>query len=127
MVSRPFTGKDKYWLDGEQWGIEEKHGLVVKEYEDKRLLKVVRDLSMAPEVTTEAVVEERPSQPPAPQAVSREAREAVVTSGEVMSPGSDELREEKLDALKKWKEAGLITDEDYEKEKAQILQQVQPL
>jgi len=127
----PFTGKDKYWLDGEQWGIEEKDGVVVKEYKDKQTLKVVRDLSVAPEVTTAAAVEERPSQPPAaapPEALSREVREPVVPPppAEVVSPGLDEL-EKKLQTLKKWQESGLITDEDYQKQKSQILEQLQQL
>jgi hypothetical protein len=128
----PFTGKDKYWLDGEQWSIEEKDGLVVKEYKDKQILKVVRDLSVASEVTAAAaaVVEERPPQPPTaapPEALSREVKEPVVAPpAEVISPGLDEL-EKKLQTLKKWQESGLITDEDYKSEKAQILQQLQQL
>ena len=46
----PFTGKDKFWLDGEQWTIEEKTGLVVKEYKDDRIIKVIRDMSIRAEV-----------------------------------------------------------------------------
>jgi hypothetical protein len=124
---RTFLGKDIFTLDGEDWRIEEKTGMTVRKNKNAQVMKVVRDLSVAPDVTTAAVVEERPSQP-APQApaLSREVEEAVVTPGEVISPGLDEL-EEKLQTLKKWKDTGLITDEDYEKEKAQILKQLQQL
>lgn len=128
-----FTGKDKFWLDGEQWGIEEKPGVTVKEYKDKGIVKVVRDLSVAPPEATAAVVEERPPPPQAPgaapaQALPREVRESVVAAppAEVISPGLEEL-EKKLETLRKWQESGLITDEDYEKQKAQILEQLQQL
>jgi hypothetical protein len=45
---------------------------------------------------------------------------------EVISPGLEEL-EKKLQTLKKWQASGLITDEDYQKQKAQILEQLQQL
>ena len=139
----PYTGRDKFYIDGEQWIIEEKAGLVVKENEKKRIVEVVRDLSIKPEVTAE-IAEERVSEPPeeavwttvgeaaavppAPlpeEAVSTTVEEAAVPPGAI-SPGVDKL-EKKLHTLKDWKDKGLITDEDFEKEKANILQQLQQL
>ena len=84
----------------------------------------VRDEAGKP-VPLAEITKGRPSQ--LPEALSMEAKEAVVTPGEAISAGSDKLREEKLHALKKWKDTGLITDEDYDKEKAKILQPPQPL
>lgn len=121
---RTFLGQDPFTLDGGDWTIEERPGLSVQNKKNAGVIKVVRHLRGQPETVAE-ISEERPS--PLPEALSKGAREAVVTPSEVTSPGSDKLREEKLHALKKWKEAGLITDEDYETEKAQILQQVQQL
>lgn len=127
---RTYLGKDIFTLDSEDWRIEEKAGMTVRKNKNAQVMKVVRDLSVAPEVTAAAVVEERPSQPPAaapPQALSREVRTPVVPPpAEVVSPGLEEL-EKKLQTLKKWQESGLITDEDYEKQKAQILEQLQQL
>jgi len=119
---RTFLGPDPFTLDGGDWTIEEKPGLSVQNKKHAGVIKVVHHLKGEPE-TVAGITEKRPS--PLPEALSKGAREAMVTPGEVMSPGLDKLREEKLHALKKWKEAGLITDEDYETEKAQILQQVQ--
>ena len=116
----PFTGKDKFWLDGEQWTIEEKTGLVVKEHMKKRIIEVVRDLSVEPEVTPE-VARERVSEPV--EAVPSGVREV---SEETVSYGVDQL-EKKLETLKKWKDRGLITDEDYAKEKTRVLEQLQDL
>lgn len=121
---RTFLGQDPFTLDGGDWTIEERPGLSVQNKKNAGVIKVVRHLRGQPETVAE-ISEERPS--PLPEALSKGAREAVVTPSEVTSPGSDKLREEKLHALKKWKEAGLITDEDYETEKAQILQQLQQL
>lgn len=113
----PFTGKDKFWLDGEQWTIKEKTGLVVKEHKDKRVIEVVRDLSVKAEVTAE-MAEERLSEPS--EEISGEIKEEGVSLG---------LKglEEKLQTLKKWKENGLISEEEYKKEKDRILEQLQQL
>jgi len=121
---RTFLGPDPFTLDGGDWTIEEKPGLSVQNKKHAGVIKVVHHLKGEPETVAE-ITDERLLQPL--EALSKGAREAMVTPGEVMSPGLDKLREEKLHALKKWKEAGLITDEDYETEKAQILQQVQQL
>ena len=122
---RTFLGPDPFTLDGGDWRIEEKPGLSVQNKKHAGVIKVVHHLSGEPETLAE-ITEKRPS--PLPGALSMERREAVVkTGGGVIPPGSDKLREEKLHALKRWKEAGLITDEDYEKEKAHILQQLQQL
>jgi hypothetical protein len=53
---RTFLGKDPLALDPEDWTIEEKAGLQVKNNKDAKVVKVVRDLSVAPGVTG-AVVE----------------------------------------------------------------------
>jgi hypothetical protein len=116
---RTFLGPDPFTLDGGDWTIEEKPGLSVQNKKHAGVIKVVHHLKGQPEAVAE-ITDERLLQPLA--APSKGTREAAVTPGEVISPGPDQLREEKLHALKKWKEAGLITDEDYEKEKAQILQ-----
>jgi hypothetical protein len=125
-----YLGKDSFMLDSEDWTIEEKPGLSITKRKDTKVIKVVRDLSVAPPEVTAAVVEERLPQPPAaapPVPVYREVREPVVSPpAEVISPGLKEL-EKKLQTLKKWQESGLITDEDYDKQKAQILQQLQQL
>jgi hypothetical protein len=119
---RTFLGPDPFTLDGGDWTIEEKAGMTVRKNKNARVMKVVHHLSGEPETLAE-ITAERLLQPPG--ALSMERREAVVeTGGGVVPPGSDKLREEKLHALKRWKEAGLITDEDYEKEKAQILKQL---
>jgi len=130
---RTYLGKDIFTLDSEDWRIEEKAGMTVRKNKSAQVMKVVRDLRVAPEVTTTAAVAEaQPPKPPAaapPAPVYREVREPVVAappSAEVISPGLDEL-EKKLETLKKWQESGLITDEDYEKQKAQILEQLQQL
>jgi len=121
---RTFLGPDPFTLDGGDWTIEEKPGLSVQNKKHAGVIKVVHHLKGEPEIVAE-ITDEQLLQPL--EALSKEPREAAVTPSEVISPGPDKLREEKLHALKRWKEAGLITDEDYEKEKAQILQQVQPL
>jgi hypothetical protein len=122
---RTFLGPDPFTLDGGDWRIEEKPGLSVQNKKHAGVINVVHHLSGEPETLAE-ITEKRPS--PLPGALSMERREAVVkTSGGVIPPGSDKLREEKLHALKRWKEAGLITDEDYEKERAHILEQLQQL
>jgi hypothetical protein len=121
---RTFLGQDPFTLDGGDWTIEEKPYLSVRNNKNARVIKVVRDLREKSEPLAEAT-EKRPSQ--LPEALSMEAKEAVVTPGEAISPGPDKLREEKLHALKKWKDTGLITDGDYEKEKAKILQPPQQL
>jgi hypothetical protein len=119
-----FLGQDPFTLDGGDWTIEEKPYLSVRNNKNARVIKVVRDLREKSEPLAETT-EKRPSQ--LPEALSMEAKEAVVTPGEAISPGPDKLREEKLHALKKWKDTGLITDGDYEKEKAKILQPPQQL
>ncbi len=121
---RAFLGQDPFALDGGDWTIEEKPSLAVRNNKNTGVIKVVHQLREKPE-TLAGITEKQAS--PVPEALSVEAREAVVTPGEVISPGSDKLREEKLHALKKWKDTGLITDEDYEKERVKILQQVQQL
>jgi hypothetical protein len=121
---RTFLGQDPFTPDSGDWTIEEKPYLSVRNNKNAGVIKVVRDLREKPETLAE-ITEKRPS--PLPEALSMEAREAVVTPGEAISAGSDKLREEKLHALKKWKDTGLITDEDYDKEKAKILQPPQPL
>ena len=126
-----FLGKDPFTLDSKDWRIEQRAGMTVREDKKARVMKVVRDLSVAPPEVTAAVVEERLPQAPAavpPEPPSREVREPVVAAppGEVISPGLEEL-EKKLQTLRKWQGSGLITDEDYEKQKAQILQQLQQL
>jgi len=132
---RTYLGKDAFMLDDEDWTIEEKPGVSITKRKDTKIVKVVRDLSVAPEVTAAApaVAQERLPQapaaaPPPPQPVYREVREPVAPPAprEVISPSLEEL-EKKLQTLKKWQESGLITDEDYEKQKAQILQQLQQL
>jgi hypothetical protein len=130
---RTYLGKDVFTLDSEDWRIEEKAGMSVRKNKSAQVMKVVRDLDVAPEVTTVAVAEAQPQQLPAqapPQAVSRQVRPPVVAppapTAEVISPGLEEL-EKKLETLKKWQGAGLITDEDYEKQKAQILERLQQL
>jgi hypothetical protein len=115
---RTFLGQDPFTLDGGDWTIEEKPYLSVRNNKNTGVIKVVHHLGEKPAPLAE-ITKGRPSQ--LPEALSMEAKEAVVTPGEAISAGSDKLREEKLHALKKWKDAGLITDEDYEKEKAQIL------
>ena len=119
---RTFLGQDPFRLDSGDWTIEEKPYLAVRNNKHAGVIKVIHHLRGQPETLPE-ITEKRPSS--LPEALSMEAREAVVTPGEVISSGSDKLREEKLHALKKWKDAGLITDEDYEKEKAKILQPLQ--
>ena len=121
---RTFLGPDPFTLDGGDWTIEEKPGLSVQNKKHAGVIKVVHHLKGEPEIVAE-ITDEQLLQPL--EALSKEPRDAAVTPREVISPGSDKLREEKLHALKKWKEAGLITDEDYETEKAQILQQLQQL
>jgi hypothetical protein len=121
---RRFLGQDPFTLDGEDWTIEEKPYLSVRNNKNAGVIKVVHHLREKPEPLAE-ITEKRPS--PLPEALSMKAREAVVTPGEAISPGPDKLREEKLHTLKKWKDAGLITDEDYAKEKAHILEQLQQL
>ena len=129
---RTYLGKDIFTLDSEDWRIEEKAGMTVRKNKSAKVMKVVRNLSVAPEVTAAAMAEEQPSQPPAaapPAPVYRELREPVVSPPpprEVVSPGLEEL-EKKLQTLKKWQESGLINDEDYEKQKTQILEQLQKL
>ena len=117
---RPFLGQDPFTLGGGDWTIEEKPYLSVRNNKNAGVIKVVRDLREKPEALAE-ITEKRPS--PLPEALSMKAKEAVVTPGEAISPGPDKLREEKLHALQKWKDGNLITDEDYEEEKAQILRQ----
>jgi hypothetical protein len=125
-----FLGTDPFMVDNEDWTIEEKPGLSITKRKDTKIVKVVRDLSVAPPEVTAAVVEEKLPQAPAaapPEPPYREVREPVVSPPvEVISPGLEEL-EKKLQTLKKWQESGLITDEDYDKQKAQILQQLQQL
>jgi len=121
---RTFLGADPFTLDGGDWMIEEKPGLSVQNKKHAGVIKVVHHLKGQPEAVAE-ITEEGLLQPL--EGLSMGAGEAAVTPGEVMSSGSDKLREDKLHALKKWKEAGLITDEDYEKEKTRILQQGQQL
>lgn len=92
-----FLGKDPFMLDGKDWTIEEKPGLTVKKKKDARAVKVIRNLSIKPEIKEEA-----------------------------LSPDLNGL-ERKLNTLKKWKDSGLISNDDYEKEKDLILQQLQKL
>ena len=106
-----FLGKDPFMLDGKDWTIEEKPGLTVKKKKDAGAVKVIRDLSVKPEITAE-ITGERLSQPP--------------TKEEALSPDLDGL-EKKLNTLKKWKDSSLISNDDYEKEKDLILQQLQEL
>lgn len=108
-----WVGENPFRLDSKDWRIEEKVGMFVRKDSHLQVTKVVRDLSMEPPVTAETV-HESVSRPPEP--VSRE----VITK-EAVSSGADQL-EKKLETLKEWKDKGLITDEDFEKEKARILE-----
>ncbi len=103
-----FMGKDPFMLDGKDWTIEEKPGLTVKKKKGAKTVKVIRDLSVKSEITAK-ITEERLSQPPEEGA---------------LSPDLDGL-EKKLNTLKKWKDSSLISNDDYEKEKDLILQQLQ--
>ena len=123
---RTFLGPDPFTLDGGDWTIEERPGLSVQNKKHVGVIKVVHHLRGGEPETVAEITEKRLLQPlKAPSKGARE--ETAVTAGEVMSPSPDERRQGKLHALKKWQEAGLITDEDYEKEKAKILQQGQQL
>ena len=113
-----WVGENPFRLDSKDWRIEEKVGMFVRKDTHLQVTKVVRDLSMEPQVAAETV-QERVAPPPEP--VSRE-----VMTQEAVSIGADQL-EKKLETLKEWKDKGLITDEDFEKEKARILEQLQGL
>lgn len=127
---RTYLGKDPFVLDSEDWRIDEKSGMTVTKNKKAQTMKVVRDLSVVPEVTTAAVVEQWPTEAPAaapPEPLSRQMRRPVAPrAAEVIAPGLEDL-EKKLQTLKKWQASGLITDEDYNKQKAHILEQLQQL
>jgi len=114
-----WVGENPFRLDSKDWRIEEKVGMFVRKDSHLQVMKVVRDLSMEPQVAAETF-QERVA--PSPEPVSRE----VITKELVSTSGADQL-EKKLETLKEWKDKGLITDEDFEKEKGRILEQLQGL
>jgi hypothetical protein len=121
---RTFLGSDPLTLEAGDWTIEKKPYLCVHNSKNAGIIKVVCNLREK----SGTLAEPTAKQPlPQPEALSMEAREAVVAPGAMVSTRPDNLREAKLRTLKKWKDTGLITDEDYEREKARILEQRQQL
>lgn len=114
----PYTGKDRYWLDDQDWTIEERTGLTVREYKDNQIVKVIREMTIKPLKIAEEEAEE--------QEEEIEERPEPAKRERVVSPGLKDL-EKKLETLKRWKDKDLISDEDYQKEKEYILQQLQKL
>lgn len=115
----PYTGKDRYWLDAQDWTIEERTGLTVREYKDDQIVKVIREMTIKPLKIAEEEAEEQEEE-------EIEERPEPAKRERAVSPGLEDL-EKKLETLKRWNEKGLISDEDYQKEKGQILQQLQKL
>ncbi len=108
----PYTGKDRYWMDSEQWTIEDKPGLIVREDKVSQTMKVIHDLA--------AEVEETSAEPQKEQ-----TGQALKTdSGEKTTPSGPKSLEEKLETLKRWKDSGLIGEEEYKREKERILKQL---
>ena len=119
VAGRPFGAATVVrGFDGEDWTIEKKEGLTVKKKKEAKIIKVIRDLSVKPDTTAE-ITEEEPSEPS--QEKFREMKEEGVPI-----TGLKGL-EQKLQTLKKWKENGLISEEEYKKEKDRILEQLQQL
>lgn len=114
----PFLGELPYRLDSKDWRIEEKSGMIVRNDERTQTVRVERDLAIEPQYTTE-VARETVSEPAEP-AAPREAPEEAVSSS------MDQL-DEKLETLKEWKDEGLITDEEYSKEKTRIIEKLHDL
>jgi hypothetical protein len=114
------VGRDPFKLDGKDWTIEEKAGMDVTRDQRNKIVKVERDLAKKPpepaEVARETVY--RPAEPAA--AAPREAPEEAVSS-------SMDRLDKKLETLKEWKDEGLITDEEYAKEKARIIEELHGL
>jgi hypothetical protein len=117
MDGMPYVGRDPFKLDGKDWTIEEKTGMTVRKDQRNKIVKVKRDLATAPEVVPEVARQVAPSPGPATSAVPREAPD------EGLSRGMDQL-DKKLETLKEWKDEGLITDEEYAREKARIIEKL---
>lgn len=118
----PFLGELPYRLDSKDWRIEEKSGMSVRNDERTQTVRVERDLAIEAQVTTdvarETVYEPAPSR--AEPVPPRQAPEEAASH-------SMEQLDKKLETLKEWKDEGLITDEEYAKEKARIIEKLHDL
>jgi hypothetical protein len=114
-----YLGEMPYRLDSEDWRIEEKAGMSVRNVEQTQTVKVERDLGVTPTDIEPAVAQEK-TREPAPAPEPRPMPE------ETVSRGMEQL-DKKLETLKEWRDEGLITDEEYAKEKARIIEELHDL
>lgn len=134
----PFTGSDKFWMDSDDWRIEDAPQFTFYEDKENRILKVVRNLQVDKGGMDRQSVEDRKwrnehyyqesagqqeyrPEPP-PRQVRREAPAPAAAP-----PRLDKFQsmEEKLEVLKNWSDKGIISEEEYGKEKEKILNQLQ--
>jgi hypothetical protein len=112
-----YLGEMPYRLDSEDWRIEEKAGMSVRNNEQTQTVRVERDLGVTPaDIEPQVAREKAPEPAPEPKQVPEEA----------VSSSMDQL-DKKLETLKEWKDEGLITDEEYAKEKTRIIEKLHGL
>jgi hypothetical protein len=93
--SMPFTGSDKFWMDSDDWRIQEAPQFTI--YVDKSM-------------------------------EDQQWRNKLLQSDATVAPpqlNKFQSMEEKLETLKRWSDKGLISEEEYRKEKESILDQLQ--
>jgi len=112
-----YLGQMSYRLDSEDWRIEEKAGMSVRNIEQTQTVKVERDLGVSPTDIEPAVAREKAPEP---------GSETKQVPEEAVSSTMDQL-DKKLETLKEWKDEGLITDEEYAKEKTRIIEELRGL
>lgn len=89
----------------------------VRNNEQTQTVRVERDLGVTPaDIEPQVAREKAPEPAPEPKQVPEEA----------VSSSMDQL-DKKLETLKEWKDEGLITDEEYAKEKTRIIEKLHGL
>jgi hypothetical protein len=114
--SMPFTGSDKFWMDSDDWRIQEAPQFTI--YVDKRtrVVTVLRDLQIDKGLIDSQSMEDQ------------QWRNKLLQSDATVAPpqlNKFQSMEEKLETLKRWSDKGLISEEEYRKEKESILDQLQ--
>ncbi|MCK5850071.1 MAG: SHOCT domain-containing protein [Kiritimatiellae bacterium] len=135
--SMPFSGSDKFWMDSDDWRIQEAPQFTIYLDNEKRVVTVLRDLQVDKGLIDRQTIEDRQwrkNQFQQDSAVQQEPTTARPPEKQVrqQEPVTDSVQlnkfqsmEEKLESLKKWSDNGLISEDEYRKEKEKILNQLQ--
>ena len=130
--SFPFTGSDKFWMDSDEWRIQEAPQFTIYLDKERRVVTVLRDLQIDRGLIDNQTMEDQQwrkkyleqdtvaQQEPLPKQVSREVPVAATLQLDKFVS-----MEKNLETLKRWSNKGLISKDEYRKEKEKILNQLQ--